>query len=120
MENIIYAEDVIYAENFVKLEPSDECFEEKFSDGNECFHLKKSFQELVVRIDGEDGTITRLSPNHLLWACRFVYNGQARVYLEVRRPDATWPGVNKVYDVKPGESWLDYLPACVRKYFEKG
>ena len=113
-------ENIIYAENFVELEPSNECFEEKFSDGNECFHLEKSFQELVIRIDDENGTITRLSPSHLLVAGRFVYKGQTRVYLEVQRPDATWPGVNKVYDVKPGESWLDYLPAFVRKYFEKG
>ena len=113
-------ENIIYAENFVELEPSNECFEEKFSDGNECSQIKKSFHELVVQIDDEDGTITRLSPSHLLVAGRFVYKGQTRVYLEVQRPDATWPGVNKVYDVKPGESWLDYLPACVRKYFEKG
>ena len=113
-------ENIIYAGNFVELESSNECFEEKFSDGNECSHLQKSFQELVIRIDDENGTITRLSPSHLLVAGRFVYKGQTRVYLEVQRPDTTWPGVNKVYDVKPGESWLDYLPACVRKYFEKG
>lgn len=114
-------ENIIYAENFVELEPSNECFEEKFSDGNECFHLKKSFQELVVRIIDEDGTLARLSPNHLLVAGRFVYKGQTIAYLEVQRPDATWPGaINKVYDVKPGESWLDYLPTFVRKHFEKG
>ena len=113
-------ENIIYAGNFVELEQSNECSEEKFSDGNECSHLQKSFQELVIRIDDENGTITRLSPSHLLVAGRFVYKGQTRVYMEVQRPDATWPGVSKIYDVKPGESWLDYLPTFVRKYFEKG
>lgn len=87
-----------------------------------CNHLQKGYQDIVVMLDGEEGLCSFVAPNHTIYAGRYTNTeeGVTRIYIEIERPNVTWPGVSKVFDIPMSEDWRDHLPGWIVKYFQQG
>lgn len=87
-----------------------------------CNHLQKGYQNIVVMLDGEEGLRSFVAPNHTIYAGRYTNTkeGITRIYIEVQRPNITWPGFSKVFDIPATEDWKKCLPGWIVKYFQQG
>ena len=87
-----------------------------------CNHMQKGYQNIVIMLDGENGLKSFVVHNHTIIAGRYTNTeeGITRIYIEVQRPNITWPGMSKVFDIPMSEDWRNYLPGWIVKYFQQG
>ena len=83
-------------------------------DGTEVAVFHKDFRERYV--DPQDGEGVIRIPNHSV----ALYRKNNELVMTVERAVLDWPGFEKRWTVKEGQSWLDYIPGWIRQYFERG